>query len=130
MLPANTNQFSTILILILYNLPRCDLQAKELAKAIAAGKGSSKAQVAICAPHPFLAAVKDDLVSGGVELGAQACYFEQAGAFTGATSVIISCDAVVRSRHGRYSCEAVWKPCLTGERAMGLLTSLMPCRLR
>jgi len=73
-----------------------DEQAKELAKAIANGKGASKAQVAICAPHPYLAAVKDDLASGGVELGAQACYFEQKGAYTGATSVKTCLPVLVR----------------------------------
>jgi len=58
-----------------------------LAKAIADGKGSSKAQVAICVPHPYLDACGPIFLAGGVELGAQGCYFEQKGAFTGATSV-------------------------------------------
>eukprot|EP00960_Hanusia_phi_P017478 514352-Hanusia_phi.AAC.1 len=61
-------------------------EAISLAKAIADGKGSSKAQVAICTPHPFLAACKPHLEKGGIDLGAQACYFEQKGAYTGATS--------------------------------------------
>ena len=62
-------------------------QAKELAQAIAAGKGSSTAEAAICVPHPYLDACRDLLTAGGVKLGAQGCYFEQKGAFTGATSV-------------------------------------------
>ena len=45
-------------------------QAQELAKAIAAGKGSSKAEVAICVPHPYLDACGDLLRAGGVSLGA------------------------------------------------------------
>ena len=59
----------------------------DLATKIAAGKGSSKAEVAICVPHPYLDACRDKLSAGGIELGAQGCYFEQKGAFTGATSV-------------------------------------------
>eukprot|EP00277_Geminigera_cryophila_P034311 CAMPEP_0173120930 /NCGR_PEP_ID=MMETSP1102-20130122/52898_1 /TAXON_ID=49646 /ORGANISM="Geminigera sp., Strain Caron Lab Isolate" /LENGTH=308 /DNA_ID=CAMNT_0014027269 /DNA_START=15 /DNA_END=941 /DNA_ORIENTATION=- len=61
-------------------------EALTLAKAIADGKGSSKAQVAICVPHPYLDACGPIFSAGGVELGAQGCYFEQKGAFTGATS--------------------------------------------
>lgn len=61
-------------------------EAKTLAAAIAKGKGSSKADVAICVPHPFLDACRDELAKGGVEMGAQGCYFEQSGAYTGATS--------------------------------------------
>merc|ERR1719478_213977 len=66
--------------------PTSVTEAQELAKAIAAGKGSSKAEVAICVPHPYLDACGDLLKAGGVSLGAQGCYFEQKGAFTGATS--------------------------------------------
>jgi len=64
-------------------------EAMTLAKAIADGKGSSKAEVAICVPHPYLDACRDSLAAGGVDLGAQCCYFEQKGAFTGATSTSI-----------------------------------------
>lgn len=66
-----------------------------LAKAIADGKGSSKAEVAICVPHPYLDACRDALAAGGVELGAQGCYFEQKGAFTGATSVCVCLGSCV-----------------------------------
>jgi len=66
--------------------PTSVAEAKELAQAIAAGKGSSTAEAAICVPHPYLDACRDLLTAGGVKLGAQGCYFEQKGAFTGATS--------------------------------------------
>ena len=59
-------------------------------------------------------------MSGGVELGAQACYFEQAGAFTGATSVMLTCDAVLRSRLGRSFCDAVWKPMFDRRKSKGI----------
>jgi triosephosphate isomerase len=61
-------------------------EAMDLAKAIAAGKGSSKAEVAIFIPHPFIAACKPHLDSAGIAVGGQNCISAQKGAFTGATS--------------------------------------------
>ena len=63
--------------------------AVALAKGVAAeaAKSADNVGVAVCAPFPFLAPVKDALAGSKVGLGAQDCYADaDAGAFTGATS--------------------------------------------
>jgi triosephosphate isomerase len=59
----------------------------ELAKAVAAA--SEKADgvdVAVCVPFPYLTSIIDTLSSSKVGVGAQDCYYEEAGAYTGAVS--------------------------------------------
>lgn len=62
--------------------------AVELAAAVArAAGGASQAQIAVCPPFPYLAAVADAIRGSAVELGAQNVYHERPGAFTGEISV-------------------------------------------
>jgi triosephosphate isomerase (TIM) len=64
----------------------------ELAKAVAAGVGNStEVDVAVCPPHVYLSAVADALQGTSVAVGAQNCYHEASGAFTGETS----CDMLL-----------------------------------
>jgi triosephosphate isomerase len=58
-----------------------------LASAIAAKVGSSSAvEVAVCPPSPYLEAVGQAVRNSAVGLGAQNCYYEAKGAFTGEIS--------------------------------------------
>jgi triosephosphate isomerase len=58
--------------------------ARELAAAVAKGAASqTMARVAVCPPFPYLAAVAEALRGSPVALGAQNCYYEKEGAFTG-----------------------------------------------
>jgi triosephosphate isomerase len=67
--------------------------AIELAGAIAQGVGSSTAvDVAVCPPACYLDAVKAALGSSAVGLGAQNCYHEAKGAFTGELSIVMLLD--------------------------------------
>lgn len=62
-------------------------EAVSLAKEVAEAAKNSPCDVAVCAPLPYLTAVKDALKGSKVGLGAQDCYADaDAGAFTGATS--------------------------------------------
>jgi triosephosphate isomerase len=61
--------------------------AVELAKAAAQGAPASAVQVGVAPPFVYLEAVKQSLASSRVLLGAQDCYFEKNGAFTGEVSV-------------------------------------------
>ena len=66
-------------------LPEAISLAKEVAEAAKTADASTG--VAVCAPFPYLSAVKDALKGSKVGLGAQDCYADaDAGAFTGATS--------------------------------------------
>ncbi len=60
--------------------------AVELAKAVAAGVGTSGARVAVCPPAVYLEAVAATLVGSRVELGGQNAYLTNSGAFTGENS--------------------------------------------
>merc|ERR1719183_1648980 len=60
--------------------------AVKLAKSIAEASKTATAQVAICAPHPYLWSVGNEFKGSNVELGAQSIYFEDKGAYTGAVS--------------------------------------------
>lgn len=60
-------------------------QAIDLAKAVAAGAPSA-VQVGIAPPFVYLDAVKQAIGSSAVQVGAQDCYFEKNGAFTGEIS--------------------------------------------
>src|SRR5438067_10411927 len=58
-----------------------------LASAIAAKVGnSSKVEVAVCPPSAYLEAVGNAIKGSAVGLGAQNCYHEAKGAFTGELS--------------------------------------------
>ncbi|KAJ1470147.1 triose-phosphate isomerase [Baffinella frigidus] len=57
-----------------------------LAKEIAKSSMTATAQVAICAPFPYLWSVGNEFKGSNVELGAQSIYFEDKGAYTGAVS--------------------------------------------
>ena len=59
--------------------------AGELA-AVAAGTESG-VEVLVCPPYPYLIPVAEKLSSSAVQLGAQDCYFEAPGAFTGEVAV-------------------------------------------
>lgn len=67
--------------------------AVDLAKAVAAAsQTAADVDVAVCVPAPFLIPVKEAVAGSAVGVGAQDCYFEDAGAFTGeiSTSMIKS----------------------------------------
>jgi len=55
--------------------------------------------VLVCPPFPYLAAVKATAGEAGIAVGAQNCYFEPSGAFTGEVSVDmlkdIGCQSVI-----------------------------------
>jgi len=61
----------------------------ELAKAVAtaAGNGHDKVDVLICPPFVYLMTIAQAISGSAVKLGAQNCYFEKPGAFTGETAV-------------------------------------------
>jgi triosephosphate isomerase len=70
--------------------------ARELASAVAKGVTSSSVRVAVCPPFPYLATVADLLRGSTVELGAQNCYPEPEGAFTGEVSPTMLVDVGCR----------------------------------
>lgn len=68
--------------------------AREVAASAAANRGCD---VAVFVPFPYLTAVGDAIAGGPVALGAQDCYFEEAGAFTGEVSVGMLADCGVKA---------------------------------
>jgi len=64
-------------------LPEALSLAKEVADAAAGAEG---VDVAVCVPFPFLVPVGEVLKGTKVGLGAQDCYYEDAGAYTAAVS--------------------------------------------
>ncbi len=67
--------------------------AKALATAVVEGLGGEKAvRVAVCPPAPYLLPVGEALRGSVVELGAQNCYPEKEGAFTGEVSPVMLAD--------------------------------------
>src|SRR5262245_37516834 len=61
--------------------------AEKLARAVAARVGSEKrVQVIVCPPFPYLSLVHAAIQGSSVLLGAQDCYYEAEGAFTGEVS--------------------------------------------
>jgi len=84
-------------------LPEAVSLAKEVAEC---AKGTpDSVGLAVCAPFPFLAPVKDALAGSKVGLGAQDCYTADAGAFTGMVSTAmidsIGCDYVLTGHSER-----------------------------
>ena len=70
--------------------------ALELAKAIAAGAPASGVDIGVAPPFVYLDAVGQALAPSPVLLGAQDCYYEKNGAFTGEISVDMLKDVGVR----------------------------------
>jgi triosephosphate isomerase len=71
--------------------------ARELAAAVAKGAASqSFARIAVCPPFPYLAIVADVLRGSSIALGAQNCYPEKEGAFTGEVSPAMLVDVGCR----------------------------------
>ena len=68
--------------------PLAAADAVELAGRVShtAREHASFVEVALFPPFPWLLPVRDALTGTGVELGAQDCYWERAGAFTGEVS--------------------------------------------
>jgi len=84
-------------------LPEAVSLAKEVAEA--SKTTADDCSVAVCAPFPYLTAVKDALAGSKVGLGAQDCYTADAGAFTGAVSTgmleSVGCDYVLSGHSER-----------------------------
>lgn len=71
--------------------------ARELAEGIVRGLGGdSRVNVAVCPPFPYLAAVGHVVYGSPVALGAQNCYSEKEGAFTGEVSPAMLADVGCR----------------------------------
>lgn len=77
--------------------PTSATAAIELAGAVARGLGNEqRIRVAVCPPFPYLAQVGDALRGSPVALGAQNCYTEKEGAFTGEVSPAMLLDVGCR----------------------------------
>jgi triosephosphate isomerase len=67
--------------------------ARELASAVAAGvKASGGVDVLVCPPFPYLGVVGEAIRGSAVMLGAQNCFHEKEGAFTGEVSPAMLLD--------------------------------------
>lgn len=74
------------------NTTRATAQSLARELAAAAPVAESRVEVLACPPYPYLVAVHDVLAGSAVRLGAQDCYFEGQGAFTGEVSVEMLSD--------------------------------------
>src|SRR5262245_50115710 len=73
------------------------ISAELLAAAVAKGVGAdTSVTVAVCPPFPYLFRVGQALAGSAVALGAQNCYFEKPGAFTGEVAAEMLVDAGCR----------------------------------
>ncbi len=71
--------------------------ARQLAAAVVRGLGEEQSvAVAVCPPFPYLSAVAEVLQGSRVALGAQNCYPEKEGAFTGEVSPAMLVDVGCR----------------------------------
>jgi len=61
-------------------------EAKELATAVKAAAATGPGEAIIFPPHPFLGPVGDIVAGSNLALGAQSCFFQDSGAYTGAVS--------------------------------------------
>jgi triosephosphate isomerase len=68
----------------------------ELAAAIAKGVGDDRVTVAVCPPFPYLARIAEVLRGSRISLGAQNCFFETEGAYTGEVSPVMLKDVGCR----------------------------------
>lgn len=66
--------------------------ARELASALVKGVTDDRVQVAVCPPFPYLLPVSEVLKGSRIGLGAQDCYIEKEGAFTGEVSPAMLLD--------------------------------------
>ncbi|MAT15090.1 MAG: triose-phosphate isomerase [Planctomyces sp.] len=74
--------------------------AGDLASALAGKvKQDDSIEVILCPPFPYLTTVKEKVSGSSIQVGAQNCYHEAEGAFTGETSVgmlqDVGCDWVI-----------------------------------
>jgi len=81
---------------------------RELLDGVKAGAGDVKsAELAVCAPFPYLADVQEQLNGSGISWGAQNLSTEEKGAFTGETSAAMlldfSCKYVIVGHSERRS---------------------------
>jgi triosephosphate isomerase len=71
--------------------------ARQLAAGVVRGlSGEQRVAVAVCPPFPYLSAVAEVIKGSGVALGAQNCYHEKEGAFTGEVSPAMLVDVGCR----------------------------------
>jgi triosephosphate isomerase len=71
--------------------------ARALAQAVVAGLGKeARVRVAVCPPFPYLREVAEILTGSPVLLGAQNCFHEKEGAFTGEVSPVMLTDVGCR----------------------------------
>jgi triosephosphate isomerase len=71
--------------------------ARQLATAVVRGLGEEqRISVAVCPPFPYLPVVAEALQGSSVALGAQNCYHENEGAFTGEVSPAMLVDVGCR----------------------------------
>ncbi len=85
-------------------------EAAALAGAVRAGLGGTTGvEVVLCPPFPALAAVGDALRGSPIHLGAQDCFWEDSGAYTGQVSALmlaaVGCAFVIvghSERRGRF----------------------------
>ena len=71
--------------------------ARQLASAVVRGLGEDqRVAVAVCPPFPYLSVVAEALKGSPVALGAQNCYHEKEGAFTGEVSPAMLVDVGCR----------------------------------
>lgn len=85
-------------------------EAATLAQQVRAGlQGLAGAEVVVCPPYPALSTVGDALRGSSIHLGAQDCFWEDAGAFTGQVSApmlaAVGCAFVIvghSERRGRF----------------------------
>jgi triosephosphate isomerase len=71
--------------------------ARRLAEAVVQGlAGDDRVTVAVCPPFPYLSEVANILYGSPVALGAQNCYPEKEGAFTGEVSPVMLADVGCR----------------------------------
>jgi triosephosphate isomerase len=74
----------------------CDT-ARQLAAAVVRGLGQEqRVAVAVCPPFPYLSVVADVLKGSRIALGAQNCFHEKEGAFTGEVSPAMLVDVGCR----------------------------------
>jgi triosephosphate isomerase len=71
--------------------------ARQLAAAVVKGLGSeTRVTVTVCPPAPYLSHVDEVLRDSAVSLGAQNCFYEKEGAFTGEVSPVMLVDVGCR----------------------------------
>ena len=65
--------------------------AIDLARALVSASSSLRGEAIVFPPAPFISAVSDVISSSAIHLGAQAIYYEDSGAYTGAISAYVLC---------------------------------------